>query len=206
MPPTIVCAPLALPRSNELTVTGETSTLVAVLLNPPATTGGARSRNAVMRAADVLGYERAVIANLCAVPTPSVVELNSLGSEGWDLARAELETVLANANALIAGWGVAGLTGAASERMREQVAWLSERAALVGISGFWMVGGEPRHPSRWHQYVSDKHGRTVGGTFEERIAQVLVQVPTMCAAPRQVLTYRQRRSIQVSSSRWSQAD
>lgn len=46
-----------------------------------------------------------------------------------------------------------------------------------GITAFWMVGGEPRHPSRWHQFVSDKHGRTTGGTFEERLVQVLVEVP-----------------------------
>jgi hypothetical protein len=45
-----------------------------------------------------------------------------------------------------------------------------------------MLGGEPRHPSRWHQYVSDKYGRTSGGTFEERIKQVLVAVPLARAA------------------------
>lgn len=154
-------------------------TLVAVLLNPPATTAGTRSRNAVARAANVLGYDRAVVANLCAVATPSVVELNDQGREGWDLARDELDAALVGADALLAGWGVAGLTGNAGRWLGAQVEWLSARAVGSGISRLWMVGGEPRHPSRWHQYVSDRYGRTGGGTFEERIAQVLVEVPVV---------------------------
>ena len=179
---TSVCVPLGLPQSSDLRADDEARTLVAVLLNPPATTAGTRSRNAVARAASVLGYDRAVMANLCAVATPSVVELNDHGRDGWDRARAELESALTGADALLAGWGVAGLTGDAGRWMRAQVEWLSERAVASGISRLWMVGGEPRHPSRWHQYVSDKHGRTAGGTFEERLAQVLVEVPVVSTA------------------------
>lgn len=117
------------------------------------------------------------MTNLCAVPTPSVVELNALGRDAWDLARVDLEAALTGASAVLAGWGVAGLTGDARRLMRDQVAWLTERAPEGGIAAFWMVGGSPRHPSRWHQYVSDKYGRTNGGSFEERIRQVLVAVP-----------------------------
>jgi hypothetical protein len=50
-------------------------------------------------------------------------------------------------------------------------------AIRAGISNIWMVGGEPRHPSRWHQFVSDKYSRTTGGSFEERLDQVLESVP-----------------------------
>lgn len=117
------------------------------------------------------------MTNLCAVPTPSVVQLNTLDRHAWDLARDELEEALTGANAVLAGWGVAGLTGEARRRMRAQVDWLAERAHDAGMASWWMVGGEPRHPSRWHQYVSDKYHRTAGGTFEERIAQALVAVP-----------------------------
>lgn len=109
--------------------------------------------------------------------TPSVLDLNGLGREGWDVARRELVGALVGADALLAAWGVTGLTGDTGRWMRGQVEWLIERALESGLSQLWMVGGEPRHPSRWHQYVSDKHGRTAGGTFEERIAQVLVGVP-----------------------------
>ena len=175
MLPTNACVPADLNRTSE--VAAQDGTLLAVLLNPPARTAGVRSRNAVTRAARVLGHDRVVFANLCAIATPTVVELNGLGCEGWDLARSELEPLLAETSAVIAGWGVAGLVGEAARRMREQVAWLSRRAGDAGIRGLWMVGGEPRHPSRWHQYVSDKYGRTTGGTFEERIAQVMSLVP-----------------------------
>jgi hypothetical protein len=117
------------------------------------------------------------MTNLCAVPTPSVIELNALGRDGWDRARVDLEAALTGASAVLAAWGVTGLTGDARRQLRTQVEWLTECAQEVGIDAFWMVGGEPRHPSRWHQYVSDKYGRTTGGTFEERIVQVLVEVP-----------------------------
>lgn len=117
------------------------------------------------------------MTNLCAVPTPTVVELNHVGRDGWDRAQAELEAVLDGASAVLACWGIGGLTGDAKRWMHAQVEWLSERAYDRGIAASWMVGGQPRHPSRWHQYVSDKYGRTSGGTFEERIAQVLVEAP-----------------------------
>lgn len=151
--------------------------LVAVLLNPPAFSAGARSRNAVSRAASALGFDSAVIANLCRVPTPSIMEINTLGRDAWDQARADLEAAVSKASAVLAGWGVAGLTGAPRRWRHAQVGWLTERARESGIESFWMVGAEPRHPSRWHQYVSDKYGRTSGGTFEQRIAQVLVEMP-----------------------------
>lgn len=177
-------------RSGELSVVGRDRILVAVLLNPPETSAGTRSRNAVARAANVLGYDRAILANLCAVATPSVVELNGQGREGWDVARDDLEAALVGADALLAGWGVAGLTGNAGRWMHAQVEWLFERALRHGISRIWMVGGEPRHPSRWHQYVSDRHERTAGGSFDERIAQVLVAVPISSATLSKVPAWR----------------
>lgn len=117
------------------------------------------------------------MTNLCAVPTPSVVQLSALAHDAWDLARDDLESALTGAGAVLACWGIAGFTGDGRRWMRAQVNWFAGRALESGITTFWMVGGEPRHPSRWHQYVSDKYARTSGGTFDERIAQVLVQVP-----------------------------
>jgi hypothetical protein len=149
--------------------------LLAVLLNPPRSTPGTRTRNAVERAGRVLGFESVKIANLCSVATPTVVELNKLGDSGrWHQAREQLTGALRDAEGLLAGWGVAGLSGGAQRARQAQVDWLYSRAREVGIETIWMVGGEPRHPSRWHQFVSDKYGRTSGGTFEERLEQVMV--------------------------------
>jgi hypothetical protein len=124
----------------------------------------------------VLGFESVKIANLCSLATPSVVELNALGNfEGWHEVRTELSQALDGAAGLLAGWGITGLTGDARRARQTQVNWLCSAALGTGIDTIWMVGGKPRHPSRWHQFVSDKYGRTTGGTFEERLAQVMVK-------------------------------
>lgn len=117
------------------------------------------------------------MTNLCAVSTPSVVQLNELGRDAWEDSRVDLEAAVRSGTALLAGWGVSGLSGNARRWMRNQVDWLIKCAEASAMDAMWMVGGEPRHPSRWHQYVSDKYGRTSGGTFEERLRQVLVAAP-----------------------------
>jgi len=150
---------------------------VAVLLNPPSLTSGTRSRNAVAHAATVLGCENVQLVNLCSASTPTVVELNDLRGDGWEEARESLEVALLHADVLLAGWGVAGMSGYSKRSLTSQVDWLLRRAQNRGFDSVWMVGGEPRHPSRWHQYVADRHQRTSGGTFEDRIRQVLVDVP-----------------------------
>lgn len=121
-----------------------------------------------------------MIANLCAEPTPTVVEVSSLEKAAWTTARHDLSLALDGAKAILAGWGVSGLRSPGQQMLDEQVGWLQARAQESGIHGFWMLGGQPRHPSRWHQYVSDKYGRTAGGTFDDRIAQAL----TFVAFPR----------------------
>lgn len=152
--------------------------LAAILLNPPESTTGNRSRNAVSRASRILGYRSVEVANLNVKPTISVVELGtSLTSEGWIGARPRLTNALRSADGLLAGWGIAKLAGSAQRDRDIQVAWLRAEAIRLGFTTIWMVGGEPRHPSRWHQYISDKYERTAGGTFEERLGQVLVKVP-----------------------------
>lgn len=152
--------------------------LLAVLLNPPGRTPGTRSRNAIEMAARLLGYDSFEIVNLCSDATPTVVELNKLGhGPGWQDARQHIAEALRRTDGLLAGWGVTGLTGDGRRALVEQVAWLSGEASAAGIERVWMVGGEPRHPSRWHQYLSDKHGRTSGGSIEQRLNQVLEAVP-----------------------------
>lgn len=130
------------------------------------------------RAARILGYDEVVMTNLCSVATPSIVEVNRLSRDAWASARVDLEVAVRGGAGLLAAWGVGRLSGTARRCLRAQVEWVVEVARNGGLGSFWMVGGEPRHPSRWHQYVSDKYGRTGGGSFEERLAQVLVEVPT----------------------------
>jgi hypothetical protein len=152
--------------------------LIAVLLNRPKTTSGARTRNAVAAAARVLRYQSVEVVNLYSDATSCMEELNRSGTiHGWLSARRELSSALGRATDVLGGWGVAGLTGTVLQDQNEQVAWLRLEAIRAGISNVWMVGGEPRHPSRWHQFVSDKYSRTTGGSFEERLDQVLESVP-----------------------------
>jgi len=151
---------------------------VAVLLNPPSLTSGTRSRNAVAHAATVLGCENVQLVNLCSASTP-IVELNDLRGDEWEEARESLEVALLHADVLLAGWGVAGMSGYSKRSLTSQVDWLLRRAQNRGFDSVWMVGGEPRHPSRWHQYVADRHQRTSGGAFEDRIRQVLRNLSTL---------------------------
>jgi hypothetical protein len=100
----------------------------------------------------------------------------SATTDGWLRARNEVSSALRRATGVLGGWGVAGLTGAALRGQNEQVAWFRLEAIRAGVSDIWMIGGEPRHPSRWHQFVSDEYGRTTGGSLEERLDQVLESV------------------------------
>ena len=152
--------------------------LVAILLNPPLTTSGERTRKAVGSAARVLGYEKHEISNLCTAATTDVAELSSLDNpSAWTHARIELAASISRADGLLAGWGVAGMAGEGLRALQDQLVWLTHEALNAGIDHIWMVNNQPRHPSRWHQYTADKHGRTSGGSFEDRLAELLVAVP-----------------------------
>lgn len=153
--------------------------LLAVLLNPPSSSSGARSLGAVRRAAAVLGFDGFRIANLFAEPTATVVELNALTVPGdsWAEVQQRLMKQLPAAGGVLAAWGVAGASGRLRNLRDARAAWLVAEACRCGHDAIWTVGGQPRHPSRWHQYVADKHGRTSGGSFEKRLGQVLELIP-----------------------------
>ncbi|MCW2599496.1 MAG: hypothetical protein JWM02_1325 [Frankiales bacterium] len=151
--------------------------LCAVLASPPLTSGG-RTRGALALAADLLGCDIVRIVNLLALPTRDLPEMSEVGAEGgaWEAGRPELLAGLQAGDALLAAWGVSALTGAARVHHRSQVAWLVDAAAEVGCDRVWTVGPQPRHPSRWHQYVSDRHRRTsTAATTAERLGEVLLQ-------------------------------
>jgi Protein of unknown function (DUF1643) len=153
-------------------------TLGGILLNPPLTTGAATMRHLGV-AAEILGCENVQVANLFAIPTISVTEINEAGrsADGWEAARGELARVVDTSAELVAGWGVSGLHGPAAAHRNDQLVWLIEQITTRGQpSGMWTLNGEARHPSRWHQYVSDRHGRASGPTFHERLTSVLRRV------------------------------
>lgn len=152
--------------------------LLAVLATPPVTSG-VRTINRVRDAALVLGASAFSVVNLFSLPTRDVKELFECGADGhgWASARLRIREGLADADALLCAWGVSPLTGTARKHRLDQLRWLEAEAGVRGLDKAWTAGGAPRHPSRWHQYVSDVHGRVSGGTFQERLKQVLTEVP-----------------------------
>jgi hypothetical protein len=153
--------------------------ILAALLACPPTSSGVRTLNKVSAALPLTGCGSAKVANLFAQPAPDLPALNQRGREreGWLAARPHLGATVRDADALLIAWGLDRLTGPARGHRDAQVRWVLEEAARHGHTHAWTIGGQPRHPSRWHQYVSDKHGRTGSGSFEERLRQVLVAVP-----------------------------
>ena len=152
--------------------------LAAVLASPPTTTG-TRTRNKTEAALQVTGNDRLVIANLFQPPAANLPSLTQEGRDpdGWLAARPALERALDDADELLIGWGLDRLTGPARHHRAAQIQWVLETADQHGYTHAWTVGGEPRHPSRWHQYVADKYDRAGQGTFVERLGRVLVRVP-----------------------------
>jgi hypothetical protein len=152
-------------------------TLGAILLNPPTSSGLPTIRH-LQVAAELLGCDSVVIGNLFATATDDVTVVNIVGAHaaGWTAARPHLLAAL-DSDVLIAGWGVSGLHGAARGHREDQVRWVLESAVARRHPGIWTINGDPRHPSRWHQYVSERHGRASGLNVAERLHSVLLFRP-----------------------------
>lgn len=129
---------------------------------------------AVHAASRVLGFKTVKTVNLCSLPSRSVVDLvTTVTDSDWVQARPALESALCESDGLLLAWGVSGWAGNPRSGLACQIDWFLTTAQAFGHRSCWMVGGQPRHPSRWHQYVSDKHGRTPGGSTENRLRYVL---------------------------------
>jgi hypothetical protein len=159
------------------------TTLGALLLNPPLA-GGTRTIHHVRVAAQLLDCDSLEIANLFSIATRDLTAISEAGrsGDGWETARPRLHQVITECDCLLAGWGVSGLVGEAAAHRRRQLNYVRACAREVGRDYIWALGGEPRHPSRWHQYVSDRHGRASGSSLSKRISMVLTSVPlaTLC--------------------------
>lgn len=149
--------------------------LCALLMSPPRTSG-VRTVNMLEAAGRLLHCESVIRVNLFHRPTLDLPDLSATATEatGWHDARPHIDAGLGRASVLLAAWGVVAPSGAARSHHRAQLRWLTDAMLAHGHQVIWTVGGEPRHPSRWHQYVSDRHQRTSGGSTHERLAQVLL--------------------------------
>ena len=143
-------------------------------MNPPSGSGTASLRHLNV-ARQILNFEEVQVTNLFSVPTRSVTDIAEVGQhpEGWTWARESLAQSIENADDVLIAWGLGGFGGAARTHCSAQIDWVYQELNNRGIDEVWMVGNPPRHPSRWHQYVSDRHGRTAGGSFDVRLRQVL---------------------------------
>lgn len=153
----------------------EVGFLLAICLNPPRLSSGTRTLRAVEVCARIFGCESGRIVNLCSTATASVVELNERGliPSHWTDQQTLLREAIQHASVVVGAWGVSGLSGEVRKARDAQAAWVAEAAVSAGHREIWCVGGEPRHPSRWHQYTADRHGRTSGGSLEERLREVM---------------------------------
>ena len=164
---------------------GQPRVLCAVLASPP-TTSGVRTRGALQAAAALLKCDVVEIVNLLPLATRDVTDMATVGAAlgPWEAGRPELLRGLRAGDAVLAAWGVSSLAKPALHHQRAQVAWLVSSAERLGCPQVWTVGPQPRHPSRWHQYVSDRHGRTSPGlTTAERFSEVLLQRPWSALLP-----------------------
>lgn len=177
---------LKLVTTRQDTVTDQADRTLTALLACPPTTSGTRTINALAVACQCLELPTFRIANLLSVPARDTKAMSEAGSTEapWNSSRPALLQAMLGASQLLAAWGVYPLLGAASNFQRMQIAWLMQAARELGHSHAWTLGGQPRHPSRWHQFTSDRHGRTgTGLSREERIAALLTRVPLAQLTP-----------------------
>jgi hypothetical protein len=115
------------------------------------------------------------VANLFSLPVHDLesVSVNGQDRLHWLVARDRLQEVISTCEQILVGWGVSEPTGQARIHFREQRAWVIQRLIEHGHDHVWLVGDGPRHPSRWHQFVSRKNRVVVGATVNDRIATAL---------------------------------
>lgn len=153
--------------------------LLAILANPPLTQG-TRTLRRVELAAALLGYERAHVVNLFALPSHATGEIAVLGAEehGWLSARELLKPSLESAHGVLLAYGTTPPVGAARLHYRRQVEWLHGLIAECQLPT-WYVGDGPRHPSRWQRWTYRAHP---GVPFAEALRDSLVPYPPILSA------------------------
>lgn len=96
--------------------------------------------------------------NLFAHATRDLAGITTLGvsEDGWSAARSELTGQLRRAQGALLGYGAQSPSGVAGQLFKEQVEWLEAELTQVALP-VWVVGGLPRHPSRWQRHTHRAH-------------------------------------------------
>lgn len=151
-------------------------TLCAILLNPALrsaeVTISSRNLAAVL---PHLNCSRLRLANLLDVPSKDQAQLGATEVSHQAISRSRdlMSEAISYADEILFAWGSSWPSGPNRTVLREQEAWLCQHLDQLGIRRVWLVASQPRHPSRWRQYVGPEKRRVTGATFEERIASVL---------------------------------
>lgn len=169
--------------------------LVVVGSNPP-TTSGQRTLRRVEVVREVLGFQTVEMANLFPFPTYRTSGLSDVGQtkEGWLEARHQMRAAIERASGVLLAYGLGQPTGAARHHHRMQVAWLDQLLVSEQVAVWW-VGGQPRHPSRWHRHT---HRVDPSRTWREVLPEVLTlrtSFPSDVSAPSDAMSVQRHRNL-----------
>lgn len=145
-------------------------TLGAILATPPMTSGD-RTLARLELAKRILCADGVVTANLLNIPTRDTNQVSSLGKNpaSWNQSRAKIEECVFSSQAILLGFGVTRPSGEAGVHFQSQVAWLRELLVEHGAV-VYLVGGRPRHPSRWQRWTARAQP---GVPFDEALGREL---------------------------------
>jgi hypothetical protein len=155
--------------------------MMVLCLNPPRDTSGNRTASNVGRLAAALDVHETRLLNLCSCPSRSFVDFVSVGARpgSWLDSRIDLERNLADfdsrSDLVVAAWGRSRFSGPTRTHLAAQIDWVMALLESLGCSEVLTFGDSARHPSRWHQYVSDKHDRFPQVAHVSRYAAAIVR-------------------------------
>ncbi|WP_282580688.1 DUF1643 domain-containing protein [Microbacterium aurugineum] len=157
----------------------EDSSVCVLMLNPSLDEKRSTSYAVLEVVSERKGWNMIEIANLFPVHTRNskLLAATSLNRSDIFSARPRIDAAIARCAEVLFAWGVAPLPGIAGRLYREQVEWVISRTAHYGHEDAWMMGGEPRHPSRWRQYVGPQRAIVSGVSTAERLERALVRRP-----------------------------
>ncbi|WP_368671712.1 DUF1643 domain-containing protein [Cellulomonas humilata] len=167
------------PRDRQGEADNGAARLAVVCLNPPSSSTGSRTLGGVRRLADGLGINDTLTVNLLDVPSQSFDDFPTVGADElrWRSSRehlaSSLEMLRPERDVVVAAWGLSKFREPSRSLLSSQIRWLVLFLDSEGWSQMHTFGGRPRHPSRWHQYVSDKYGRFSEFEPSERYAAAL---------------------------------
>ena len=152
--------------------------LVAILLNPKDSSGITTTYRNIQVASQVLKVTSFEIVNLVSLPTKDLPVLNQLASDpnDWISARGDLRRGIKQGDLVLSAWGLGGFSGQSKVNFQDQKSWLRTYLQSIGVDCVLTIGGRPRHPSRWRQYLGPQRGLYKQATFELRLEAALTEI------------------------------